>query len=128
MGVSSFFKNLFGKANIDVDSIANQAESFTSEAIAKTKEAATPLVDKVEDLAETAKEKIMEYVPAAEETIDNIIATVKEKASEYADKAEDLAKSTTSETVKEKITDLTSDSDAAKVVEEAVQKIDENKK
>ena len=104
MGVSSFFKNLFGKANIDVDSLANQAESLASDAIAKTKEVSSPLMDKVEDFAETAKEKIMEYVPAAEETIDNIIETVKEKASEYSHKAEEMAKTTTSETVKEKIT------------------------
>jgi gas vesicle protein len=128
MGVSSFFKNLFGKANIDVDSIANQAESLASDAIAKTKEVSSPLVDKMEDFAETAKEKIMEYVPAAEETIDNIIETVKEKASEYSQKAEELAKSTTSETVKEKITDLTSDAEPAKVVEETVEKIEEDKK
>jgi hypothetical protein len=128
MGVSSFFKNLFGKANIDVDSIANQAESLTSDAIAKTKEVSAPLIDKVEDLAETAKEKIMEYVPAAEETIDNFIETVKEKASEYSHKAEEMTKTTTSETVKEKITELTSDSDPAKVVEETVKKIEEDKK
>ena len=128
MGVSSFFKNLFGKANIDVDSLANQAESLASDAIAKTKEVSSPLMDKVEDFAETAKEKIMEYVPAAEETIDNIIETVKEKASEYSQKAEDMAKTTTSETVKEKITELTSDTEPAKVVEDTVKKIEEDKK
>jgi hypothetical protein len=128
MGVSSFFKNLFGKANIDVDSLANQAESLASDAIAKTKEVSSPLMDKVEDFAETAKEKIMEYVPAAEETIDNIIETVKEKASEYSHKAEEMAKTTTSETVKEKITELTSDTEPAKVVEETVKKIEEDKK
>jgi len=128
MGVSSFFKNLFGKANIDVDSLANQAESLTSDAIAKTKEVSAPLMEKVEDMAETAKEKIIEYAPAAEETIDNIIKTLKEKASEYADKAEEVAKSTTSETVKEKISELTSDSEPAKVVEETVEKIKEDKK
>ena len=55
MGVSSFFKNLFGKANIDVDSLANQAENFASDAVTKTKQAATPLMDKVEDFAEIAK-------------------------------------------------------------------------
>ena len=114
MGVSSFFKNLFGKANIDVDSLANQAETMATEAIAKAKEASAPLV-----------EKVMEYVPVAKETIENTIEIVKEKASEYAVKAEELAKST-SETVKEKITELTSDSEPATTATETVKKIEED--
>ena len=125
MGVSSFFKNLFGKANIDVDSLANQAETMATDAIAKVKEASAPLVDKVEDFVEVAKEKVMEYAPAAEETLNNAIETVKEKASEYAVKAEELAKST-SETVKEKITELTSDSAPATTAKETVNKIEED--
>ena len=47
---------------------------------------------------------------------------------EAKQKAEELAKSTTSETVKEKITELTSETEPAKVVEETVKKIEEDQK
>jgi ElaB/YqjD/DUF883 family membrane-anchored ribosome-binding protein len=121
MGVSSFFKNLFDKANLDVNSIANQAETIATDAISTAKEAATPLVDKLEDFVEMAKEKAIECVPAAKETIENTIETIKEKANEYADKAEVLAINT-AETVKEKISDLTT---ATKTVDEKTESIAE---
>jgi len=60
MGVSSFFKDLFGESDKVLDSLVNQAE----------------------DLAESTKVKISEYVPGASDAIVNKINTLKEKASE----------------------------------------------
>ena len=53
MGLGSFFKNLFGyKAK--VEEVTNKVEEFADDAIAKAKESAAPLIDKVEELAEQA--------------------------------------------------------------------------
>jgi len=57
MGIGGFFKNLFGSAKENIDSIADKAEDLAGDAIEKAKEAATPLVEKAEEYVEVAKEK-----------------------------------------------------------------------
>ena len=89
MGVANFFKNIFGSKK--VDEIIDQAGNFADDAIAKVKDSAAPLMDKVEDFADQAGDKIKEYVPQAASTVDNVVETVKEKAGDLMDKAEEMA-------------------------------------
>ncbi|WP_420287310.1 hypothetical protein VT569_05425 [Flavobacterium psychrophilum] len=106
MGVASFFKGIFGSKK--VDEIIDQAGNFADDAIAKAKQSAAPLIDKVEDFAEQAGDKIKEYVPQATATIDNAVETVKEKASDLIEKVEDMAHGAVG-TAQEKATNLAAD-------------------
>ncbi|MEO8234704.1 MAG: hypothetical protein ABI549_04755 [Flavobacterium sp.] len=106
MGVGSFFKKIFGSKKID--EIIDQAGDFADDAIAKAKESAAPLMDKVEDFAEQAGDKIKEYVPQAAATIDNVVETVKEKAGDLMDKAEEMAHGAVG-TVEEKVSNFATD-------------------
>lgn len=75
MGLSSFFKNVFGSTKESVTELAENAESTFEQA----KEAAAPYIEKAEIFAEETIEKVKE---ASEPIID--------KATEYAEKASEV--------------------------------------
>ncbi len=115
MGVGSFFKNLFGSAKTSTADMADKAEHLVEDTVAKAKEAAAPIIDKVEEYAEAAKEKAGEFSEKAEEVINEAIETVKEKSAPVIAKVEEFAEeakekiSDTIETAKEKVNSLTND-------------------
>jgi vacuolar-type H+-ATPase subunit H len=112
MGVSSFFKNLFGGAKDSaVTTTTDKAEGFADEAIEKAKDFAEGLVDKAESYVDVAKEKIEAYIPGVGETIDNVVDTIKEKASGAIETAGNYAEELV-DTAKEKVTDLAGDTTA----------------
>ena len=107
MGFLDSLKNLFGSAKAG----AETAHDIAGDVFNQAKEAAAPLIEKVEAYTEVAKEKVNEYAPAASEALENGFETAKEKVSEFADKAELLAADVI-ETIKEKYNDLTADKTA----------------
>jgi hypothetical protein len=115
MGLGSFFKNLFGSAKTTTATMADKAEHVVEDTMAKAKEAAAPILEKVEEYAEVAKEKASEFSEKAEEVISDTIETVKEKSAPIIAKAEELAEeakekiSDTFEAAKEKVNSLTDD-------------------
>jgi len=48
MGIGGFFKNLFGSSKEKVSEFADKAETFAEETIEKAKEAAAPMIEKVD--------------------------------------------------------------------------------
>ena len=58
MGFLDSIKNLFGSAKQNVETMADKAHDMASDAIDQAKVAAAPLLEKVEEYAEIAKEKI----------------------------------------------------------------------
>ena len=81
MGVSSFFKNLFGSAK---DSAATIAEKIDIN-LSQSKEAATPYMEKAEELAEETISK----VETALEEAKLAAAPILEKAENYADQVQE---------------------------------------
>jgi ElaB/YqjD/DUF883 family membrane-anchored ribosome-binding protein len=115
MGLASFFRNLFGSAKTSAEEMADKAEHIVDETIAKAKENAAPLIEKVEEYSEVAKEKVEQFSEKAEETIGEVIQTVKEKSAPIIAKAEEFTEeakeklSETIETAREKINSFTND-------------------
>ncbi len=103
MGLSSFFKNLFGSTKESATELANSAEST----LEQVKEAAAPYVEKAETFVEETIDKVKEV---SEPIID--------RASEYAEKATE-AVSDVIDSVKEKAAALTSD-DSPELITETV--------
>ena len=101
MGLSSFFKNLFGTAKDSATDLAHQAETtfeqakeaaapyidkaetFAEETFAKAKEASEPLIETATDYAHQAKDIVSEYVEKASDSISDVIDSVKEIKSEW---------------------------------------------
>lgn len=99
MGLTSFFKNLFGSTKESVTELANNAEStfehakeaaapyiekaetFAEETIDKVKEVSEPIIDRASDYADKAKETVSEYADKASEAISDVIDSVKEKTA-----------------------------------------------
>jgi len=93
MGVSSFFKNLFGKALVSTNeeigiqteekaSYLEKAETFAEETFSKAKDASEPILEDVVEYASQAKDIVSEYVEKATHTINDIIDSVKEANEE----------------------------------------------
>ena len=78
MGLSSFFKDLFGSAKKTADQIATNAEIAVEEA----KKAATPYIDKAEELAETTFEKVKETASPIIEKAEIVVEETIEKAKD----------------------------------------------
>ena len=103
MGLSSFFKNLFGSAKETSSDVAvkvedafeqakeeaapliHKAETFAEETFAKAKEASEPLLDSAAEYAAQAKDMVSEYVEKASDSISEVIESVKQKAEEFGD-------------------------------------------
>jgi uncharacterized protein YjbJ (UPF0337 family) len=115
MGIGSFFKNLLGTAKNSAEEMADKAEHLVEETIAKAKETAAPMLEKVEGYAEVAKEKAGQFSEKAEGTISEVIETVKEKSAPIISKAEEFAEdakeklSETIETAKDKVNSFVND-------------------
>lgn len=99
MGLSSFFKNLFGSAKESTSELINKAETVI--------EKASPISEKVETFTEEtfdkAKETVSEYSEKAGDVLGKVLETVKRKAAVAVDKVEDLSseiKTTTPDTKK----------------------------
>jgi polyhydroxyalkanoate synthesis regulator phasin len=90
MGVSSFFKNLFGTAKKTANEIVEQAETVVEE----TKIAAKPYVDKAEDFIEEtvtkAKETATPYIEKTETFIEETIEKVKVATKPLLEKPEKI--------------------------------------
>lgn len=113
MGVTSFFKNLFGSAKETTSELADKAEltlehakenaapyiekadAFVEDSIEKAKEAATPIIEKANDYANQTKEAVSEYAEEAGDMLGNIVNTVKESTTEAVKKAETFIKEST---------------------------------
>lgn len=94
MAVGDFLKRIFGATPKEV---AEKAEHFAGETFEKAKVAAAPMIGKVEEFVEIAKEKVNGHLPIVKENFDNAAETLKDKAIDYADKAEEMgAKAMTS--------------------------------
>ncbi|WET04540.1 YtxH domain-containing protein [Flavobacterium sp. YJ01] len=99
MGLSSFFKNLFGSTKESAAELATsaentfeqvkeaaapyieKAETFAEETIDKVKEVSEPIIDRASDYADKAKETVTEYAEKATEAVSDVIDSVKEKAA-----------------------------------------------
>jgi hypothetical protein len=100
MGLSSFFKNLFGSANKTASKLADKAEiaveqvketampylekteKFTQETFEQVKEASEPLIEKAESFSAEAKEVVSDYAEKTNDAIADVIKKVKERASD----------------------------------------------
>ena len=94
MGVSSFFKNLFGKAKVltneeiqtektyenteETVSYIEKVETFAEETFSKAKEASAPILEDTAEFASQAKDIVSEYVEKATHSINDIIDSLKE--------------------------------------------------
>lgn len=101
MGVSSFFKNLFGKpkdSDVQTESTSEQteeaaisysfiekAETLTDQTFIKIKEVSEPILEDAVEYASQAKDIISEYVEKTTDTINDIIDSVKEINTEDED-------------------------------------------
>ena len=101
MGVSSFFKNLFGKPkdpDVQTESTSEQtektaisysfiekAETLTDQTFIKIKEVSEPILEDAVEYASQAKDIISEYVEKTTDTINDIIDSVKEINTEDED-------------------------------------------
>jgi vacuolar-type H+-ATPase subunit H len=112
MGLSSFFKNLFGSAKESATDLAHQAETafeqaketaspyidkaeaFAEDAIAKAKEASEPIIDSATEYASQAKDIVSEYVEKASDSFSAVIDSVKEKTSEFTGETKTTATKT----------------------------------
>lgn len=99
MGVSSFFKNLFGSAKEAANELADKAEiaaeqvketatpylekaeKFVEEKFEQAKEASEPLIEKAETFSAEAKEVVIDYAEKASDALGDVIKNVKEKTS-----------------------------------------------
>lgn len=70
MGLTSFFKNLFGSAKETADDFADKAEHTIEE----VKEAAAPFIEKAETFAEETIAKIREASDSIGDTIESLTA------------------------------------------------------
>jgi vacuolar-type H+-ATPase subunit H len=102
MGVSSFFKNLFGSAKDSTTNLATEAEvkfeqakeaaapyidkaeAFAEETIEKVKEASEPILESAVEYAHKAKDIVSEYVEKASDSLSDVIDSVKEKTTSSA--------------------------------------------
>lgn len=134
MGVTSFFKNIFGSAKEKASELADLSENVIEQAkeaatpilekagdaietaVEQAKEAATPILEKANEYADQAKSKADEYSEKANDLLEDAVAQAKEAATPILDKAENLVNSTI-ETVKEKTAELTGDSETTKTSE-----------
>ncbi|MEP6804050.1 MAG: YtxH domain-containing protein [Flavobacterium sp.] len=100
MGVSSFFKNLFGSAKDSTTNLATEAEIkfeqakeaaapyidkaevFAEETIEKVKEASEPILENAVEYAHKAKDIVSEYIEKASDSLSDVIDSVKEKTTE----------------------------------------------
>lgn len=90
MGLSLFFKNLFGKTQETSTQIENtdqlndenayieKAENFVEETLNKVKEVSEPILEDAAEFTIHAKEIISEYAEKAADSINDIIDSVKE--------------------------------------------------
>lgn len=90
MGLSSFFKNLFGKTQETSTQIENtdqhtnenayieKAENFVEETLSKVKEVSEPILEDAAEFTNQAKDIISEYAEKAADSINDIIDSVKE--------------------------------------------------
>lgn len=99
MGLSSFFKNLFGSAKETSNELADKAEiatehaketampylekaeAFAEETFEQVKEASEPLIEKAKSLSTEAKEVFSDYAEKASESLGDVIKNVKESTS-----------------------------------------------
>lgn len=100
MGLTSFFKNLFGSAKKTTNELADKAEiaaehaketakpylekaeTFVEEKFKEVKEASEPLIEKAEAFTEDAKETISDYAEKATDALSDVIKNVKERTSD----------------------------------------------
>ncbi len=119
MGVTSFFKRLFGSAKETANELSNKAEltlehakenaapyiekadAFVEDSIEKAKEAAAPIIEKANYYAHQTKETVSEYAEEAGDMLGNIANTAKESTAEAAEKTETFLKET-----KQSLTDI----------------------
>jgi len=94
MGLSSFFKNLFGSTKESVTELSHNAEDTFEQA----KEAAAPYIEKADTFAEETIDKVKE-----------VSETIIESATEYAEKTSEIL-SDAIDTIKEKAAALVEDS------------------
>jgi hypothetical protein len=99
MGLSSFFKNLFGSTKETANEVADiakiateqaketakpyidKAETFVEEKFEEAKEATEPLMEKAAVSATETKEVVSDYAAKASDALGDVIKNVKEKAS-----------------------------------------------
>ncbi|MEO7977325.1 YtxH domain-containing protein [Flavobacterium sp.] len=103
MGISSFFKNFFVKAEVSTNAEAHiektdeqtqqtevsyieKVETFAEETFSKVKEASEPILEDAVEYASQAKDIVSEYVEKATHSINVIIDSVKEMSAEEESK------------------------------------------
>lgn len=124
MGLSSFFKNLFGSTkDSSANEIADQAETtfeqakeaaapyiekaetFVEETFAKAREASEPALESTVEYAHHAKDIVSEYVEKASDSISDVIDSIKEKTTELTSDTETFAAETVVDASEKPITD-----------------------
>ncbi|MEO8237839.1 MAG: YtxH domain-containing protein [Flavobacterium sp.] len=124
MGLSSFFKNLFGSTkDSSANEIADQAETtfeqakettapyiekaetFVEETFAKVREASEPALESAVEYAHHAKDIVSEYVEKASDSINDVIDSIKEKTAELTSDSETFATETVVDSSEKPITD-----------------------
>ncbi|TDW46365.1 hypothetical protein EV144_10629 [Flavobacterium sp. 270] len=123
MGLSSFFKNLFGTSKDSTSDLATEAENtfeqaketaapyidkaetFAEETIEKVKDAAEPIIESAADYVHHAKDIMSEYVEKASESLNDVIDSIKEKTAEFNTDPETLATETVVDTSEKPLTD-----------------------
>ncbi|MFB9078763.1 YtxH domain-containing protein [Flavobacterium procerum] len=104
MGLTSFFKNIFGTAKDSASDLAVQAENTIEKAI----ETATPYIEKAEAFAEEAIENAKDVAEPILESAADFAQQARETFSEYAEKAVDSITEAV-DIIKEKTAELNSD-------------------
>lgn len=100
MGLSSFFKNLFGSVKKTTNELADKAEiaaehaketatpyfekaeTFVEEKFERAKEASEPLIEKAETLSREAKQAISDNAEKASDALGDVIKNLKNSANE----------------------------------------------
>ncbi|WP_281235307.1 YtxH domain-containing protein [Flavobacterium gelatinilyticum] len=82
MGLSSFFKNLFGPAKETAEDFADKAETIAEGAITKIQEVSEPILQTAADFANEAKNALTEYADKASDTLHDIIDSITESTDE----------------------------------------------